>query len=272
MKNLQFYSLVLFNFYLLGCAHSNSDNTSSDISNPDIPEKTSVKSDIENYIEANWQAYGYKEKPDKFIALTFDDGPCPPHFYGGSAALLRALALHKVKATFFVVGENAVEFSNETRAMSDAGHELGNHSYGHQNLGTLTPNAVSQNLQVTSQRIKEITGEYPKLMRPPYISYGSSVINTCKDFGMAIIVGSIDARDWDRKNTPDMIKDNVLSKAHDGGIVIMHDTYAAQDRTILAIPGIITGLRERGYWFLTVSELAALKGVTPEPGSVYNFL
>ena len=233
---------------------------------------TDAKPDIKTYIENNWQAYGYKEKPNKFIALTFDDGPCPPHFYGGSAALLKILETYKVKATFFVVGENITENAEITHVMAAGGHELGNHSYGHQNLGDnrgFTAAAIERNLKAASQIIKEITGEDPRIMRPPYISFGSAVINTCADMGMAIIIGN-DVRDWDKTYTPEMIKNNVFNIARDGGIIIMHDTYAAHNRTILAMPDIITGLRERGYWFLTVSELAELKEITLEAGKIYH--
>ena len=277
MNFLRIIPIIFICFYTLSCGHTNSYAQGSDeiAQNIIIEPNTNIdmKTCLETYIEANWQAYGYNKKPDKFIALTFDDGPCPAPFYGGSAALLDVLKKYNVKVTFFVVGEMITEFPDIALAMAAGGHELGNHSYGHQDLGNssrLSSTAIMRNLEVTSQKIKEVTGEYPKIMRPPYISYGSAVINACKNIGMSIIVGNIDSRDWDKNVTPEMIKNNVINKSHDGGIAILHDTYAAHNRTILAMPDIITALRESGYWFVTVSELAALKGVTLTAGEVYN--
>ena len=69
---------------------------------PDLTTKTG----IETYIDNHWQEYGYTAKPTKYIALSFDDGPCSPTQYGGTAAMLKALEAAKVKATFFFLGCN----------------------------------------------------------------------------------------------------------------------------------------------------------------------
>ena len=269
ISNHKLLFLFLLCSFFLNCKHTGSITQGKEI----IDSNMEIKNNIETYIEANWLSYGYKTKPDKYIALTFDDGPCHPEYYGGSAALLKILNEYKVKATYFFVGEKIIENINEAHAIVAAGHEIGNHSDDHKDLGNagrLSAPVVKQNLEAASQKIKDLTGVYPKVMRPPYLSNGTALTNACKDLGMAIIYGFIDPRDWDNNNTPQNIINSVLSKAHDGGIIIMHETYAARGRTIPAMPQIITGLRDKGYWFVTVSELAAIKGKTLEAGEVYN--
>ena len=225
------------------------------------------KQAIEAYIADHWQEYGYSEKPTKYIALSFDDGPCAPSSNGGTAAMLAALKAANVKATFFVIGQNVRNNKAAAQAIVDAGHELGNHSDGYDSLGGKTVEAVTASLAAASQAVKDITGTDPVLFRAPNLNHGPNLSSVCKEKGMALIDGSTHD-DWPGSSAA--IKTSVLAKARDGGIIILHDNNTSQGNTMAALPDIISGLREQGFWIMTVGELAVVKEKTLDAGVRYG--
>ena len=245
-----------------GCDNSKNDE------NPREQELT-AKQHIEAYIADHWEAYGYSEKPIKYIALSFDDGPCAPSHNGGTAALLAALQAASVKATFFVIGQNVRSNRAAAQAIVDAGHELGNHSDGYDSLGGKTVEAINASLGAASWAISEITGKDPVLFRAPNLNHGHNLSSVCADRGMALIDG-IAHNDWPGSSAA--IKSSVLANAQDGGIIILHENNTSQGNTMAVLPEIISGLREKGFWIMTVSELAVVKERTPEAGTRYGSL
>ena len=241
--------------------------------NKEQPEQQydlTTKKGIEAYVNDNWQDYGYSAKPDKYIALSFDDGPCAPSASGGTAAMLAALDAVKVKATFFMIGSNVRSNIAVAQAVFDAGHELGNHSDGYDSLGSATVNASTTSLSAASAAIKEITGEEPVLFRAPNLNHGTNLDQSCANLGMALINGSTH-NDWDGTgHTPTSIKNSVLSNPQNGGIIILHDNNTSKGDTMAALPDIVVGLRAKGFWIMTVSQLAIVKGKTPEAGTRYG--
>jgi len=225
------------------------------------------KNGIEAYIAGHWEEYGYGEKPVKYIALSFDDGPCAPSSSGGTAAMLEALEAAKVKATFFVIGQNVRGNRAAAQAIFDAGHELGNHSDGYDSLGGKTAEAITVNLGAASWVISEITGKDPVLFRAPNLNHGINLSLVCKDRGMALIDG-IAHNDWPGSSAA--IRDSVLAGAQDGGIIILHENNTSRGNTLAVLPEIISGLREQGFWIMTVSELAIVKEKTLEAGVRYG--
>ncbi|MDR0322515.1 MAG: polysaccharide deacetylase family protein [Treponema sp.] len=228
-----------------------------------------TKAGIEGYISDHWQEYGYREKPNKYLALSFDDGPCPSSNAGGTAALLETLKSAKVKATFFVIGQNVRNNSAAAQAIFDAGHELGNHSNGYDSLGGSAPESISENLDATSAEIKRISGKDPVLFRAPNLNHGANLSQVCAAKGMALIDGSTH-NDWPGNSTS--IKNSVLANPYDGCIIILHENNTSQGNTMAVLPDIISGLREKGFWIMTVSELAIVKGKTLQAGSRYSSL
>jgi peptidoglycan/xylan/chitin deacetylase (PgdA/CDA1 family) len=227
------------------------------------------KTDIEAEIEAHWKEYGYKEKPTKYIAISFDDGPCSaPN--GGTTALLAKLDDLKVKATFFVIGQNVRSNKSVAQAIFSGGHELGNHSDGYGSLGELSVNAIAASLDACGQTIKEITGKYPCLFRAPNLNHGGNLSQVCKERGMPLIDGNVHS-DWDGTgHTPTSIKNSVLANPQNGGIILLHDNNTSKGDTMSALPDIIAGLREKGFWILTVGQLATVKDKPLEAGKRYN--
>jgi peptidoglycan/xylan/chitin deacetylase (PgdA/CDA1 family) len=244
------------------------DDDGVSLSNVPVPASIArSKEEIESYIAANWQNYGYTALPTKYIVLTFDDGPVSSYIDGGTAALLTVLEQLKLKACFFVVGNLVRQHPEITRAIHEAGHEIANHSNDHADLSRLSPGAIRRNLIATSEAIKEITGNYPNLFRATFLSYHPRIHDICLDLGMAIIDLNVDSKDFE--STVQQIKDNTLNNIEDGSILLFHETNSAGNRTLLALPDIVNTLRSQGYWFLTVNELFNVRETEFVPGQIF---
>ncbi|GAA3764504.1 polysaccharide deacetylase family protein [Salinactinospora qingdaonensis] len=190
------------------------------------------------------------------VALTFDDGP-GPH----TQRLLDHLAEHSVDATFYVLGQ-LVDGNGETlrRAVRE-GHEIGNHSWQHDDLTTLSPEQVRNDLERTSAAIERAVGAPPRTMRPPYGAYdATSSANTA----LPMIIWDVDTRDWQTRSTAETVE-IATSQTSPGSVVLMHDIHAP---TVAAVPEIITRLRGQGYHFVTVSGLFSETGL--KPGAAYK--
>jgi peptidoglycan/xylan/chitin deacetylase (PgdA/CDA1 family) len=240
--------------------------------NENVTNEQPVKDEILIFIEENWQnpGYGYSSKPVKYIAISFDDAPCAPSAYGGTAAMLEKLDELKVKATFFVIGQNVRNNRSAASAIFNAGHEIASHSDNHAYLGEasgLSVDDIAKNLNAASQTIKDITGKLPVLFRAPYIDHGTNLSIVCTQMGMALIDGT-GHNDWPGNSID--IKNSVLANSRDGGIILLHDNNTSQGNTLNVLPEIIMGLREKGFWIMTVGELAAVKGKTPKAGVRYG--
>ena len=198
----------------------------------------------------------------KYIALTFDDGPEKTN----TPRILDALKEYDAKATFFVLGHRVEANAEIIRRMIDEGHSVGNHSYNHKELTKLKTDKLSYQIDTTSGYIREITGQDVYMLRPPYGSRNSRVIEAARQRGMAIILWDIDPEDWKHKNA-ETICENIVSKAKDGDIILVHDIYSTSvDGAIMAVQQ----LTEQGFRFVTVPELLSMYGLI-EPGKVYRF-
>jgi peptidoglycan/xylan/chitin deacetylase (PgdA/CDA1 family) len=224
-----------------------------------------TKAGIEAYISDHWQEYGYSTKPVKYIALSFDDGPS-----GVTRSLITALEAKKVKASFFLIGQNIRGNRAATKAIFDAGHELGNHSDGYGSLGSSQVEAIRTSLTATSNALKEISGKDPVLFRAPNVDYGNNLTQVCTELGLAIIGVSVWSNDWQGTvDTPAIITNvvnNSFLNSGDGGIINCHELA----KTVDAVSDMIDGLRAKGFWIMTVSELAIVKGKTLQAGTRYD--
>jgi peptidoglycan/xylan/chitin deacetylase (PgdA/CDA1 family) len=187
-----------------------------------------------------------------YIAVTFDDGPHATL----TPALLDLLARNGIRATFFCLGKRVERYPEIVLRMTSAGHEIGNHSWGHPDLVTLTNDEVRSELQRTDSAIFQAAGVRPVLMRPPY---GSLTELQCKwigqEFGYKVILWNVDSLDW-KEPGPDVIASRIVSLAKAGSIVLSHDI---QPQTIGAMPEVLAVLLARGFKFATVSELLNLE-------------
>ena len=191
-----------------------------------------------------------------YIALTFDDGPNATL----TPKLLDLLAAHHMKATFFVVGQNAADHPDILRRAVKEGHEIANHSWSHPNLGKMSDDAVRRELQKTDDAISAAIGKRPTLMRPPYGSITARQKSWIhQEFGYRIIIWDVDPLDWKRPG-PSVVTSRILKETHAGSIVLAHDIHPP---TLEAMPATFDQLDRKGFKSVTVTEL--LKMATPMP-------
>lgn len=196
--------------------------------------------------------------PDKpMIALTFDDGPGKR-----TNEILNQLRKYSAHATFFMLGQKVSSYKEEVQTMKELGCELGNHSFDHANLTKLSAKGVQKEVEETNEKIKAITGIEATVMRPPY----GAINDTVKEnVDMPMILWNIDTLDWKTRNTQKTI-DAVMDNVSDGDVILMHDIHT---ETVDAALKLIPKLEDAGYQLVTVSELAAAKGITLENGGRY---
>ena len=130
-----------------------------------------------------------KDETEKKVALTFDDGPNPEY----TEKLLNGLRERGVKATFFLLGAEVEKYPDIVKQMYEDGHLIGNHSYEHVNLSTLSDAEAVQQVDKTNQAISRITGENPEYIRPPYGCFKS---NLDYKTTMIEVLWDVDPLDW----------------------------------------------------------------------------
>ena len=178
------------------------------------------------------------------IALTFDDGPST----AWTPALLDGLKERGVKATFFLIGENADKNPEIVKRMAEEGHLIGNHTYHHVELTKVSENEARLELADTSAVIVRITGKEPEYMRPPFGAWQRKLE---QEIQMLPVLWTIDPLDWTTENQ-DEIVNKVVTEAEENDIILLHDCYKSSIEAGLRIVDI---LREEGFVFVTVDEL-----------------
>lgn len=194
--------------------------------------------------------YRRVENEEMKIALTFDDGPHP--YY--TAKILDILEEYNVKATFFFVGQNIENYPDAAEKVYSAGHEIGNHTYTHHRVRSMERGELLREMNMCDDAIYEIEEYRTRLFRPPEGAFDDEVENTAKSMDYSIILWSIDTRDWEHLS-PDRIFENVMKNIKSGDIILMHDYIGRNSPTPEALKMMIPALLERGYEFVTVSEL-----------------
>ena len=185
------------------------------------------------------------------IALTFDDGPHPQN----TAEILDVLAEYGIRATFFVIGENADLYPEMLQRTAAQGHEIGNHTQTHP-LRSLSREEMEQELSACEATIGEWIDCRPLLFRPPGGILSESVTALAEDRCYRVILWSIDTRDWAHPPVEQIVK-TVLDGVGAGDIILMHDGIKNNSPTPEALRRLIPVLLARGYRFVTVSELLA---------------
>lgn len=193
---------------------------------------------------------------EKCVAITFDDGPHKTY----TPEILDILDEYNAKATFFVVGSNAAEHPEIVLDAYNRGHEIGNHTYTHPNLKNLSREKRMEEIQKTQTVLTEITGEAPRLFRPPGGYVSNSIIDELSSLDCNAVLWSWrqDTRDWSCPRV-DCVVNGVLTNLRDGDIILFHDYNAADNSpTPQALREILETLTRDGYRFVTVSELSLM--------------
>jgi len=209
-------------------------------------------------------SFSYVHVDGSYIALTFDDGPDKKL----TPKLLDLLAQHHIKATFFVVGQNAAEFPDIVARAVREGHEVGNHSWSHPNFAKMSDENIRRQLRQTDDAIKQATGQRPTLLRPPYGNLSTRQKQWIhQEFGYRIALWDVDPLDWKRPG-PSVICNRIVKETRPGSIVLSHDIHAG---TIEAMHDTLNQLEAKGFKFVTVSELIAMaKPETPAPSTAHS--
>lgn len=181
---------------------------------------------------------------EKKVALTFDDGPHPIY----TERLLTELEKRNVKATFFVIGENAELNPELIKKMNEAGHLIGNHTYSHIQLTEQNKVSFEEELIKTNKILKGITGKEVEYIRPPYGTWDKTLENKLNMFP---ILWTVDPMDWCKDN-PVEVAQFVIENVKAGDIILLHDCY---ETSVEASLMIVDELKKQGYTFVTVDEI-----------------
>lgn len=204
-------------------------------------------------MDINKEVFSKGTKNQKVIALSFDDGPHPTY----TVQILDILKEYDIKATFFVLGIHAEKYPEIIKRQVAEGHEIGNHSYSHIDMRKATKKQIKEEFEKTQEIIYSISNIKPKLFRPPYGNYNNDVIEVVSSDEIQIVLWTFyqDSKDWSNPGV-DTIVNTTLSKVQNGDIILLHDyVYKKESHTVEALKIIIPSLIEKGYKFVTISEL-----------------
>ncbi|GAA2609326.1 polysaccharide deacetylase family protein [Actinomadura fulvescens] len=185
--------------------------------------------------------------PPKTIALTIDDGPHPLY----TPQVLDLLAEHEVRATFFIIGEQVVEYPQLTRRIADAGHQVCNHTMTHPlSLGRLSTKKVRREIVEAHDRIAQVTGVVPTFFRAPGGNWSPAALDIIGEHGMLPVDWAVDPQDWTRPGVGSIRRS--LVKCGPGDILLCHDGGGDRSQTVKALRGAIPKLKKRGLAFVSL--------------------
>jgi len=189
---------------------------------------------------------------EKVVALTFDDGPTK----GKTEEILAILREADISATFYLVGNSISKNADQASLIMNEGHEIGNHSYSHKRLVFKGPGFVSGEIEKTNTAIQSIGYSNRITFRPPYggklfvLPYylnKENILSVTWDVEPDSVLGL--------DSSPETLTKYALEHTRPGSIILMHVMFDSRQNSMQAIPGIIKGLKSKGYSFVTVSEL-----------------
>ncbi|MCD8098601.1 MAG: polysaccharide deacetylase family protein [Lachnospiraceae bacterium] len=184
------------------------------------------------------------ETETKRIALTFDDGPHPVY----TPQMLEVLERENVPATFFLLGENVELYGDIVKDIAAQDHLIGNHTWHHVQITTLSPEEARAEILETSRLIEELTGQGTEYVRPPFGTWNPDLES---ELDLIPVMWSIDTLDWITENV-DQIVEQVVREASENDIILMHDSY---ESTVQAVERIIPLLRAENFEFVTADQV-----------------
>jgi peptidoglycan-N-acetylglucosamine deacetylase len=268
-KTIKIISLATIVLSLTACSSNlnppqlktNSKALEVAISNNQTNPKSQPLDKVENLtfsVSAKYQAKTvYKVEPsnkEKVIALTIDDGPWPKT----TTEMLDILKQNDVKATFFWVGSALQENPEIAKRVVAEGHAIGNHTWHHwyRNMDEAT---AKSEIERTNDLIYKTTGVKTSFFRPPGGYLNNGLAAYAKSQKNSVVMWSVTSADTDPRAKYQVFVKNVLRDAKPGAIVLMHDGGGNRERTVKALPEIISGLKRQGYRFVTVPQLLEME-------------
>lgn len=178
--------------------------------------------------------------------------------------ILKVLEKHEVKATFFLVGSWVDDNKELVEKIHKEGHEIGNHSNTHANTKQLSEDAVVQEIELTSDKISNITGEKTTLFRPPFGDVDTKTLDICKSLGYQVVKWDVDSMDW-KQLGPNHVIERVVKNSQPGSIVLFH---ANINNSATYLDSIITNLKKEDYKIVPVSEMLYKENFTIDSNGV----
>lgn len=223
----------------------------------DVPDQMIENENYQN-LPTSYLIKRFGKPNGKRIAITFDDGPDEDF----TPRILDILKKNKIQATFFVTGINVEKNIPIIKRMYMDGHEIGNHTFTHPNLEVTSKGRERVELRSTRLLLESILGHSTLLFRPPYNTDAEPQdinqirpLSIANDEGFLTVASSIDPNDWQIKVTADTIVARVVDQQNLGNILLLHDAGGNRSQTVLALPRIIDYFRQKGYQFVTISEI-----------------
>ena len=203
------------------------------------------------------QTFAGGMRGSKQIALTYDDGPNDPH----TLKLLDVLAKHSVRATFFMIGRYVRQRPDIARAVAQAGHAIGNHTFTHPLLIFQSAAETRAQLSDCHQALGDAIGEHSKLFRPPFGGRRPATLRIVRSLGFETVMWNVTGYDW---NAPPaaVIEQKVARQMRGGDVILLHDgghraMGADRAQTVIATGNLIRLYRDQGFEFVTVEEMLA---------------
>ena len=196
----------------------------------------------------------------KYVALTFDDGPSGIY----TERLLDGLALRGAKCTFLLCGYRMEQYPELTQRIFSEGHEIGYHGYSHDSMESMSRRSIARELMDSQQLLPEDCD--PVFLRPPGGLVSDAVRQVAEARQLALLSWSVDPKDWAMKSST-AIATAALSRVKDGDIILLHDM---KNSSVYAALEIVDVLQEKGYRFVTASELARIRKTRVDPGEIYK--
>jgi len=210
---------------------------------------------LEPCVNVGSQLYGpvlSRGRTDRAVlALTFDDGPCPPQ----TTRILDVLAREKVQATFFCLGREVRRHPELVRRMAREGHLVGSHTENHCNLLFSTPGRSRREILEGHRSLALVLGRDPEWFRPPYGMRPPWTLNQARNLGMTTALWSNCPRDWQRPGA-EVLARRVVDQARPGDVVLLHDGGGDRSQTVRALELLIPELRRKGFDFVRLDALS----------------
>jgi peptidoglycan-N-acetylglucosamine deacetylase len=189
------------------------------------------------------------------LALTYDDGPNDPYTW----RVMEVLERHGIKATFFLVGQFVRQKPEIARALVEAGHAIGSHSWDHPDLMFISRAAVRRQLEQTQKAVFDATGVEPKLFRPPFGRRRPGSLGTVREYGLEPIMWSVTCYDWKAKSAASIVR-HARRQIRGGDVILLHDggyrrMGTDRSRSVDASDQILTSYRREGYEFVTIPKM-----------------
>ncbi|MGZ4786958.1 MAG: polysaccharide deacetylase family protein [Terriglobales bacterium] len=189
------------------------------------------------------------------LSLTFDDGPNDPHTF----RLLDVLAMHGVKATFFMVGKYVDQRPDIARAVAEAGHVIGNHTYTHPNLIFQLEWQLRDEISRCERALSDAVGRHSNLFRPPFGGRRPITLRAVRSMGMLPVMWNVTGWDWNATSSAHIVT-KVSSQVRGGDVMLLHDgghLAFGTDRslTVEAVNTIVGRYKGKGYSFKAIPEM-----------------